>query len=491
MCHLVIRASVNWISHMLLHQTSHVDTANSVSLRTLTTPYQYGSAHMHTKCLDNSMRSTGLLFKCALWLMLWGSINAGPWNLRDPQGFTGYIHAGRALLPLLVLPASIVIICNRRNLLRVPLFAPSRLLAIYGLAGFILSVRSPEPFEAFYWAAAYLAAVATAVSFTASPLRERDVRWPILLSWLCVFVILTGAIIFCRGLIFSEAGSAYDTYSYAWSSVYGMPMVLSSGMGRNAGVIGVVVACTLLRKKTWRRLLWVPPFLFFTFVVFRMQSRGAMIAYTVTLLFIFAMVGVRWRVIGPIVALMIVVVLPATSRQWYEESYVYYTRGADREGVITLSGRTDIWALSDAALRDAWIVGWGHQGDRTVVGRHIHNAILYAAIATGFPGCIVYVTSWIQSWAILWRSLRRNTWTMMGSGRWLLESTAIFLFFSIRSITETTTASFSIDLLVVLPLIVYVETLNYSRHVESVYQPQLPDLSRLLRECDSSYEWYS
>ena len=56
----------------------------------------------------------------------------------------------------------------------------------------------------------------------------------------------------------------------------------------------------------------------------------------------------------------------------------------------------------------------------------------------------------------------RNTWRLLSKEDriCLLESGTVMMFFSVRAIPETTTASFAVDLLVMVAVYVYLETLT-------------------------------
>jgi len=104
-----------------------------------------------------------------------------------------------------------------------------------------------------------------------------------------------------------------------------------------------------------------------------------------------------------------------------------------------------------------------------VIGEHVHDSFLQALLNGGIFGAVPYVASWVTGW-ILFAKLQMRRSRLNSEDRvHLLECGAVMMFFTVRSIPETTTASFSVDLLVMVAIYVYLETLT---HQINVARPQ-------------------
>jgi O-antigen ligase len=93
------------------------------------------------------------------------------------------------------------------------------------------------------------------------------------------------------------------------------------------------------------------------------------------------------------------------------------------------------------------------------IGEHVHNSFLQAMLNGGAMGAIPYLGSWIAGWLLFLKLHKRSAFLAPEDRRLVLECGTVMMFFSVRAIPETTTASFSVDLLVMVAVFVYLETL--------------------------------
>ena len=124
-----------------------------------------------------------------------------------------------------------------------------------------------------------------------------------------------------------------------------------------------------------------------------------------------------------------------------------------------------------AAFWDAPLLGRGQWADRLVTGEHVHNSYLQALLNAGILGGIPYVASWIAGWVLFFRLQKRRRLLRPEDRLALLEAGTVMMFFTVRSIPETTTASFAVDLLVMAAVYVYLETLAASTARRSFERP--------------------
>jgi len=130
--------------------------------------------------------------------------------------------------------------------------------------------------------------------------------------------------------------------------------------------------------------------------------------------------------------------------------------------LFTLSGRTTgVWPQALKLFLKSPLIGWGFQADRIfLAGQHAHNAILHALIQTGIIGTIPFIIAFIWAWIILFKLLKNPSLT---EKPFLIEIAAIFAFFTIRAITESTGAFFGVDWILLAPLIAYIQYLWFQK----------------------------
>jgi O-antigen ligase len=138
----------------------------------------------------------------------------------------------------------------------------------------------------------------------------------------------------------------------------------------------------------------------------------------------------------------------------------YLRRGQSEELFESMSGRTSIYEHGIAAFQDAPFFGRGQWTDRIVFYEHVHNSFLQALLNAGVVGGAPYFASWIAGWIMFFKLRNRWRWLSREDRLCLLESGTVMTFFTVRAIPETTTASFAVDLLVMVAIYVYLETLT-------------------------------
>jgi hypothetical protein len=85
---------------------------------------------------------------------------------------------------------------------------------------------------------------------------------------------------------------------------------------------------------------------------------------------------------------------------------------------------------------------------------------MQALLSAGLIGLVVYTASWVVAWIMFVRCLKHRESLPPLHRILLIQCGAILTFFTVRSIPETTTASFSVDLLVMVPVMMYLEILD-------------------------------
>ncbi len=360
----------------------------------------------------------------------------------------------RAVLPFVVLPVAGFLLLGHRQI-QLTWNGPSRLLLIYGAIAAFATAFSPEPWISAYWSMAFLATVLAALLFPVKSDPVGATRLLLQVTWATTFIV--AAIIAYRGgdLIFGDAASAYGIEGTL------NDLSRSSGVARWAAVPGLVClvrAFYTRRKALFGVYLGLACVAFY--IVYRMQSRGAVFGAVAALLFILLISSRMRRYALPFAALAVIcLVLIATPERASNGVVTYLMRGQNSEEFESMTGRTRAYSNGLEAFADAPVLGRGQWADRMIIGEHVHNSFLQAMLNGGAIGAIPYFCSWIAGWLLFLKLQKRSAFLAPEDRRLVLECGTVMMFFSVRAIPETTTASFSVDLLVMAAVFVYMETL--------------------------------
>ena len=134
--------------------------------------------------------------------------------------------------------------------------------------------------------------------------------------------------------------------------------------------------------------------------------------------------------------------------------------GPSTRGLVTFTGRPSVWAEGFRIFKERPILGYGFHADRLLLGTHMHNFFVHALVQTGLAGTIPFVMALLLAWVLLVKALR-NISRLPGVHRHLLIQVAgVLVFFSFRAIPESTGAFFSVDWLVLAPVLLYLQVVN-------------------------------
>lgn len=419
-----------------------------------------------------------LLLLACMWL----NLNTELPLAAEPRSFEDWTGVIRAVLPMIVLPAAALALLDSRKL-NLPTFSPSRLLMIYGVLAAIAAVVSPQPTASLYWSMTFLATIVVAWTFATARAPVSSTRQMLQVTWAVMFVVCVIIVFMARGTVFSSASSAYGI----GGDLNGLSR--SSGVARWAAAPGLV--CVLKAFHT-RRPALIAFFLAAAggafFIVYRMQSRGAVFGLVAALLFaIFTSSRLRRYALPFLIFAVVVLTVLETPSLLSARVTDYLHRGQTKEEFRSMTGRTSLYENGIAAFWDAPILGRGQRADRLTGVGHVHNSYLEALLNAGILGGIPYVGSWIAGWALFFWLLKRRRLLRPEDRTALLEAGTVMMFFTVRSFPETTSASFAVDLLVMAAVYVYLETLTVStarrllaRTVRIPLQARTPKVRRSL-----------
>jgi O-antigen ligase len=391
-----------------------------------------------------------------LWVCLWLNLNTGFWNILPPYSADDWQLLFRSLLPFAVLPIA-TFVFFRRAKARLAWNGPSSLLMVYGIIATLAAIFSPFPLWSLYWSMTFLATILVAWTFVDRRDPVDATRMMLQVSWVAAFVIAAILAYQTRGSVFSDASSAYG---YAEVEVGGLSR--SSGIARWAAVPGLVC---LIRAYHSRRpaliLLYLGCCAAAFFIVYRMQSRGAVFGSAAALCFALLVSSRMRRYALPFALVSIAVILLVESPSTVSNEVTeYLERGQTQEEFVSMTGRTRTYENGMIAFEDAPLFGRGQWADRLTIHEHVHNSYLQAFMNAGIVGGIPYLASWVSGWVLFFKLQKRSAKLSPEDRLCLLEAGTVMMFFTIRSIPETTTASYAVDLLVMVAVYVYLESLT-------------------------------
>jgi O-antigen ligase len=414
-----------------------------------------------------------------LWIGMWANLNTGlgnimhvdtgTWNtfMDDARSFNTWQLFFRALVPYVALPACLVLLGLAREKLPVMKSSPTVFLLIYGCVAALCTFWSLDMKWAFYWSVAYLSAVLSTWVMVKQRRPVLSARLTLEATWVICFIALLILAYLGRGSIFGSQGS---------EMAYGVSKDLddasrSSGVGRWAAVPGAVFLLRAFLSKGLRlRIAYIGASLFCLFVVYRVQSRGAFFGVLGALLFAF-LYDKRFQskmavvLFGLLIAAAAYFSVTSTGGfgEYSQKFSGYIHRGQSDAELESMTGRTETYQRGIAVFMKSPILGAGHWADRLnpEIGQHIHNTLLEALLSAGLVGFIPYMCSWIFGWRLFYQLRNKLHLLSPIDQRRLMEAGVVMAFFTLRAIPETTTASFSVDLMVMVAVYCYMEALGF------------------------------
>jgi len=464
------------------------------------------------KIFDYQKLKWGLIISLILWLMLWAGYNTYPQKL-DFSNLLNLFHGIRAFFPILAAFLALILLMKRRSFSKQIFRSPLGLLVLYTLIGIISSIfLSSRPLLALYWAISYFSVLAVLFLILADSNSISSLFSLINLNWIIVFSITIGLFVlflFQPGVIsflFSGnflSGRPFESLAgvLAEKEILGMVGTRPTGLGRYAGVAALVALAKLLSEKRKLKLNWFFLFLFSYFLLIFSQARTAISAFIFGFFIIFllkseskiSIFGWSFFTLFQLVLAgfllfyiplfytphllekvaisepRIVALEPSAPTPSVPISSVPTPKPSSTKEMVaplsiltTLSGRTiGVWPQALKLFLKSPLIGWGFQADRIfLAGQHAHNAILHALIQTGIIGTIPFIIAFIWAWIILFKLLKNPSLT---EKPFLIEIAAIFAFFTIRAITESTGAFFGVDWILLAPLIAYIQYLWFQK----------------------------
>lgn len=406
-----------------------------------------------------------------LWLLLWGGLNTGPGQISDflhAQSVTQILNGLRALLPIIAAYFACLAILMRyipKSLFQAPL----GLYLLYGMIGILSSLLfSPEPVNALYWVGVYISVFAILGAILSISKDPTPVRKLTELNWVIISALTVISFIFMFSQLFQL--NLGDIVSFLLArrfeprhfekTILGMPMVRATGMGRYAGVLGLVAIARLLSPSKSQRQLWKILLVISFLVLWLTKSKTAILSWIIGIFLIFGL-QTRWKLAFSTVAgsLILLVTIVFFAPLFGHVTGVQASLPPYLTSIADLSGRISIWGAHWHLFRSFPILGYGFHSGKLILNLHAHNAILHSLVQTGLVGTIPFFLGFVIAWVTLFRLLRFCSNISAEEKYFLVEIAGVLAFLTARSLVESTGAFFGVDWLLLAPMLAYITIL--------------------------------
>ena len=130
------------------------------------------------------------------------------------------------------------------------------------------------------------------------------------------------------------------------------------------------------------------------------------------------------------------------------------------KGFYTLSGRTVVWNATLNMIQESPWIGYGFHADRLKLGTHAHNTVLHSLLQSGVLGAVALMGAFVWGWILMVRALWDRNRLPSRHKHLVIQASAVLIFFTLRTIPESTGAFFGVDLLLLAPLLLYLGLVN-------------------------------
>jgi O-antigen ligase len=142
---------------------------------------------------------------------------------------------------------------------------------------------------------------------------------------------------------------------------------------------------------------------------------------------------------------------------------------------FNFSGRTQVWKKGLGLTMDSPILGYGFQADRYLLNTHAHNSVVQSLLQTGILGTVPFIAGLLLAWILLLRAYLNRFMFSKDQKSLFIQVGGMVAFLAVRSVAESTGAFFGVDWLLLGPILLYLQAINF----RSVMQPQVASKRRL------------
>jgi len=455
--------------------------------------------------------------------LLWAGIGGEDRNVRQlshPGLEEVFIRGIAAVLPFVAAFISGIFVVYKiftRSPAYLSLWSPLGLTVAYGLVGIFSSFQSPNGWVSIYWSASYLAvpAVLLSVAWGQAGL-ERVGKW-LMGTW--AMLMFAAMVLFILAFLRLDFESSFSNPLTLWGcGDIGSWYVESSGGIRSTGVGRYAALAALLSVSgLWWRGWRIPAVIILVCSLTLLLSTGARTAIfglIVAAPLVIVLYGGKKAAIGMALAAVVLIPLGLTTGFHKPFSACLFHGGgshnveprvvvfgelvkrtpkpepgsassesglpstdpalvpakSEEETILALAqdvgdflsmtGRTTFWSEGLSLYKNSPIIGRGFHADRLLIGDHIHNAYIHSLLQTGTIGGLAFMAALVLAWILLVRLLLHLR-SITGLDRAILiHVTGLAAFFAVRTIPESTGAFFSIDWLILAPMLLYIQLLH-------------------------------
>jgi hypothetical protein len=402
-------------------------------------------------------------------VVLWAGIDTGPWTLDwnfIESSWSGCFNGVRAAFPLVALAAWVFHLFLRKRATLRRLTIPEALWLYYGLICFVSTISVSPWFDHAYWGFAYLGVFAATEAFM------HESEFPVdraatlnRLNWILACVILAILLWVSRGrlLVQTSAGTTGYGLIERVPTVAGIVMSRETGMARFAAVPALLSLVSMWTTRGRTRLISMAVFAATVYLIWLLQSRGALFSSAFAASFSMMIMGGRARRFGLALGAFSAFIYMAglIPDETIHRIYLHATRGTQGQQLLSGSGRTTwiyprLWGL----IKQSPVIGYGWRADRRVAFMDAQNGVLYALLCGGFVGGFGFIAGLTAAWAIM---LRLIWWIKLlppDERVTFIQTATIMVFFTMRTMPENCAALYSVDLMVQLPALVYLGELD-------------------------------
>ncbi|WP_205225158.1 O-antigen ligase family protein [Desulfobulbus rhabdoformis] len=354
-------------------------------------------------------------------------------------------NAFRAFMPYILPLIGLLFWRRARPLLHY--FNPAAWLSGYGLLALLASGFSLDFEASLYFGLAFLMNLLIPCTFF-SHRGARVARPEVVLlvaTWLILALFDVLIYVYLRDQLTEGYGIAGQIQN----------MTRSSGLARWFGVAGLLCFTLIWQGNGQIRWVFALPLAFCAWIVWTMQSRGGIFGFFAGMALLLIFSRSSWRAYALVFLVFLGLVGAGKSEFVMDKVKEQVLRGQTVEQFQSMTGRTRAYAHGWEQILEHPLIGRGNWADRMTIGEHVHNSELQALMNAGFLGFIPYMISWFVGWWLFYKLYRWRKYMEPLDAQLFMQAGAVMCFFTVRSIPETTTASFSVDSMLMVPVYIY------------------------------------
>jgi hypothetical protein len=260
----------------------------------------------------------------------------------------------------------------------------------------------------------------------------------------------------------------YDFFNNYSMSFIGEPNQRILGLSRMLALINLAVIVLTICKKKINKVAATIFIVVSIFLIFIMQSRGTMICFFFSFLFLYFFLIKYLDYKKILYSILLVLIFIAIIEIFFPkinlaENNIYKNRILTTQDT---SGRIYLWKEAIKVYDFKKIFGYGPQADRFLLyetkmtkhyGNNVSNAIIYAFLSGGYLSIILFILLYLKIIYLFAKVIKYKKKILDKENIALKISLSYLIFFVIRSFVENSFAVFGVDFLLTLVSLVITE----------------------------------